>query len=224
MGQFHFMPEPTRRMRSRTIVSLALFALVALALPLIINRHSSQANSPATEVPRLTKRLASDNSVKASQAQSIQPLHSLQGKPASDYLKEHGLYVRLQNLIEAAQYQIEQQSQAQKPGALRSGPRKNNTTEIYEAINPAQKLRARFNGRDVVLQTLTKKGTTTLQARLRLRSFGYGHRMLTAAAGTMRVDGNRIEIGRRLATQSNPTNTDQDSSDEMVEWYQNRKD
>src|SRR5712692_5036775 len=211
-------------MRSRTIVSLALFALVALALPLITSRHGSQANSPATKVPKLTKRLASDNSVKASQAQSTQPLPSLQGKPASDYLKEHGLYVRLQNLIEAAQYQIDQQPQAQKSSALRSGLRKNNAAEIYEATNPAQKLKARFNGRDVVLQPLTNKRTTTLQARLRLRSYGYGRRMLTAGAGTMRVDGNRIEIDRRLATQSNPTNTDQGSSDEIVEWYQNRKD
>ena len=211
-------------MRSRTIVSLALFALVALALPLIISRHGSQANSPATKVPKLTKRLASDNSVKASQAQSTQPLPSLQGKPASDYLKEHGLYVRLQNLIEAAQYQIDQQPQAQKPNALRSGLRKNNAAEIYEATNPAQKLRARFNGRDVVLQPLTNKRRTTLQARLRLRSYGYGRRMLTAGVGTMRVDGNRIEIGRRLATQSNSTNTDQGGSDEIVEWYQNRKD
>src|SRR6266849_2522128 len=211
-------------MRSRTIVSLALFALVALALPLIISRHGSQANSPATKVPKLTKRLASDNSVKASQAQSTQPLPSLQGKPASDYLKEHGLYVRLQNLIEAAQYQIDQQPQAQKSSALRSGLRKNNAAEIYEATNPAQKLRARFNGRDVVLQPLTNKRTTTSQARLRLRSYGYGRRMLTAGAGTMRVDGNRIEIDRRLATQSNPTNTDQGSSDEIVEWYQNLKD
>src|ERR1700686_3289294 len=213
-----------RRMRSRTIVSLALFALVALALPSIISRHGSQANSPATRVPKLTKRLASDNLVKASQAQSTQPLPSLQGKPASDYLKEHGLYVRLQNLIEAAQYQIDQQPQAQKSSALRSGLRKNNTAEIYEATNPAQKLRARFNGRDVVLQPLTNKRTTTLQARLRLRSYGYGRRMLTAGAGTMHVDGNRIEIDRRLATQSNPTKTDQGSSDEIVEWYQNRKD
>ena len=211
-------------MRSRTIVSLALFALVALALPLIISRHGSHSNSPATKVPKLTKRLASDNSVKASQAQSTQPLPSLQGKPASDYLKEHGLYVRLQNLIEAAQYQIDQQPQAQKSSALRSGLRKNNAAEIYEATNPAQKLRARFNGRDVVLQPLTNKRTTTLQARLRLRSYGYGRRMLTAGAGTMRVDGNRIEIYRRLATQSNPTNIDQGNSDEIVEWYQNRKD
>jgi FG-GAP repeat len=204
--------------------SLALFALVALALPLIISRHGSQANSPATKVPKLTKRLASDNSVKTSQAQSTQPLPSLQGKPASDYLKEHGLYVRLQNLIEAAQYQIDQQPQAQKSSALRSGLRKSNAAEIYEATNPAQRLTARFNGRDVVLQPLTNKRTTTLQARLRLRSYGYGRRMLTAGAGTMRVDGNRIEIDRRLATQSNPTNTDQGSSDEIVEWYQNRKD
>jgi hypothetical protein len=211
-------------MRSRTIVSLALFALVALALPLIINRHGSQANSPATKVPKLTKRLASDNSVKASQAQSIQPLHRLQGKPAGDYLKEHGLYVRLQNLIEAAQYQIDQQPQAQRSSAVRSGLRKNIAAEIYEAINPAQKLRARFNGRDLVLQPLTNKGRTALQARLRLRSYGYGRQMLTAGAGTMRIDGNRIEIDRRLATQSNPTNTDQGSSDKIVEWYQNRKD
>ena len=211
-------------MRSRTIVSLALFALVALALPLIISRHGSQANSPGTKVPKLTKRLASDNSVKASKAQSTQPLPSLQGKPARDYLKEHGLYVRLQNLIEAALYQIDQQPQAQKSSAMRSGLRKNNTAEIYEATNPAQKLRARFNGRDVVLQPLTNKRTTTLQARLRLRSYGYGRRMLTAGAGTMRVDGNSIEIVRRLATQSNLTNTDQGSANEIVEWYQNRKD
>ena len=211
-------------MRSRTIVSLALFALVSLALSLIINRHGSQSISPATRVPELPKPLASNNSVRDSQAQSTQPLPTLQGKPAGNYLKEHGLYVRLQNLIEAAQYQIDQQPQAQTSGALRSGLRKNNAAEIYEAINPAQNLRARFNGRDVVLQPLTKKRSTTLEARLRLRSYGYGRRMLTAGAGTMRVDGNRIEIDRRLATQSNPTNTDQGSSDEIVEWYQNRKD
>src|SRR5215207_6392355 len=191
-----------RRMRSRTIVSLAFFGLVALSLPLIINRLGSQSNSPATQVPELPKRLVSDNSVRDSQAQSTQPLPSLQGKSARDYLKEHGLYVRLQNLIEAAQYQIDQQPQAQKSSALRSGLRKNNAAEIYEATNPAQKLRARFNGRDVVLQPLTNKRMTTLQARLSLRSYGYGRRMLTAGAGTIRVAGNRIEIVRRLATQS----------------------
>ena len=211
-------------MRSRTIVSLALFGLVALALPLIVNRHGSQSNSPAIKVPEPPKRQASNNSVRDSQAQSTQPLPTLQGKPARDYLKEHGLYVRLQNSIEAAQYQIDQQPQAQKSSALRSGLRNKNAAEIYEATNPAQNLRARFNGRDVVLQPLTKTGTTTLQARLRLRSYGYGRRMLPAGAGTMRVDGNRIEIRRRLVNQSNPINTDQDSSDEIVEWYQNRKD
>ena len=211
-------------MRSRTIVSLAFFGLVALALPVIINRHGSESNRPVTKVPELPKRLASNNSVKDSQAQSTQPLRSLQGKPARDYLKEHGLYVRLQNLIEAAQYEIDQQPQAQKSSALRSGLRKNNAAEIYEATNLAQKLRARFNGRDVVLQPLTSKRMTTLQARISLRSYGYGRRMLTAGAGTIRVNGNRIEIDRRLTTQANPTNTDQDSSHQIFEWYQNRKD
>ncbi|HET6646633.1 MAG TPA: hypothetical protein VFH01_04855, partial [Pyrinomonadaceae bacterium] len=81
-------------MRSRTIVSLAFFGIVAVALPLIINRHGSQSNRPATKVPELPKRLASNNSVRDSQAQSTRPLPSLQGKPASDYLREHGLYVR----------------------------------------------------------------------------------------------------------------------------------
>src|SRR5258708_19392718 len=118
-------------MRCRPIVSLALFALVALALPLIISRHGSRANSPATKVPKLTKRLASDNLVKASQAQSTQPLPSLQGKPASDYLKEHGPYIRLQNLIEAAQYRIEQQPQAQTPSALRPALQKNTAPKTY---------------------------------------------------------------------------------------------
>lgn len=211
-------------MPSRTIGSLALLALAALALPSTISRHGSQANSPATKAPSLTTRLAPDNSVNASQSQSTQPPSSLQGRPATDYLKEHGLYVRLHNLIEAAHYQIDQQPQARKSSALRSGLRKNNATEIYEATNPAQKLRARFNGRDVVLQPLTNKRTARLQARLRLQSYGYGRRMLTAAAGTIRVEGNRIEIDRPLASQSNPTNTDQGSSDEVVEWYQNRKD
>src|SRR6185369_17779375 len=118
---------------------------------------------------------------------------------------------RLQNLIDAAQYQIDQQ------------PQENNAAGIYEATNPAQNLRARFNGRDVVLQPLTNKRMTRLEARLSLRGYGYGRRMLTAGAGTIRVDGNRIEIVRRLTTQSNPTNTYQDTSDEIVEWYQNRK-
>ncbi len=152
-------------MRSRTIVSLALFALVALALPLSINRHGSQANSPATKVPKLTKRLASNISVKASPAQSTQPLPSLQGKSASYYLKEHGLYDRLQNSIEVAQYQIEQQPESQQSSSLRSRLRKNDAAESYEATNPAQTLRARFNGRDLVLQPLTDKRTTTLHAR-----------------------------------------------------------
>jgi outer membrane protein assembly factor BamB len=210
-------------MRSRTIVSLAL-ALVALTLPLIINRHGSQSSSPATKVAELPNRLASNNSVSDSQPQAIKPLTSLQGKPARDYLKERGLYVRLQNLIEAAQYQIDPQPQAQKSSALRSGLQKNDAAEIYEATNPAQNLRARFSGRDVVLQPLTNKRMTALQARLSLRSYGYGRRMLTAGAGTIRVDGNRIEIVRRLTTESNPTNTNQDNSDEIVEWYQNRKD
>ncbi|HEX5703009.1 MAG TPA: PQQ-binding-like beta-propeller repeat protein [Pyrinomonadaceae bacterium] len=95
-------------MPSRTVVSVALFALVALALLLTTSRFDSQANSASTSVPSLTTRLASDNLAHASQTQSTQPLLNLQGKPAKDYLKEHGLYVRLQNLIEAAQYQITQ--------------------------------------------------------------------------------------------------------------------
>ena len=209
-------------MRSRTIVSLTLLALVAFALPLIISRHGYEPNSPTTKVSKLSKRLALDNSIKASPAQSTQPLSSLQGKSASYYLKDHGLYDRLQNSIEVAQYQIERQPESRQSGSLRSSLRKNDAAEIYEATNPAQTLRARFNGRDLVLQPLTDKRTTTLQARLRLRSYGYGRRMLSAGAGTMRVDGNRIEISRRLATQSN--NSDQEGSDEIVEWYQNRKD
>ena len=203
-------PGRFRRIFSRTTVSLALFALVALGLP-FITRYGSQSNSPDAKVPALPKRQASNNSDRDSQAQP-----ALQGKPARDYLKEHGLYVRLQNLIEAEQYQIDQQTQSEK---FRSGPGKNNAAEIYEATNPAHKLRARFNGRDVVLQPLTNKRMTKLQARLSLRSYGYGRRMLTAGAGTIRVDGNRIEIARRLTT-----NTDQGSSNEIVEWYQNRKD
>src|SRR5215208_6983748 len=81
-----------RRMRSRTIVSLALFAVVALALPSIINQHDVKTNTPETKVPERPRRVASINSFRDSQAQSTQPLPSLHGKSARDYLKEHGLY------------------------------------------------------------------------------------------------------------------------------------
>src|SRR5688572_22650606 len=101
-------------MRSRTIFSLALFVLVALALPLIINRHHSQANNPAIKVPELANRLASTNTVRDSRAQSSHPLPSNQGKPARGYMKEHVLHVRLQNWIEAAQCRIHRQPPAQK--------------------------------------------------------------------------------------------------------------
>jgi len=207
---------------SRVAVFLAL-SLLAVALILIIGRQGSQAINPNSKVPKLTNPTVSDNSVKDPPAQSTQPLPGLHGKPAGDYLKEYRLYDRLQNSIEAAQYQIDLQPPAQKSSA-RSGQPGSDAPEIYEAINPAQQLRARFNGRDVELQPLTRRRTTALQARLRLRSYGYGDRMLAAGAGTMRVDGNRIEIGRRLATQSNPATSDQAGSDAIIEWYQNRKD
>ena len=71
-------------MRSRTIVFMALFAVVALALPLIINRHGSETNSPATKVPEQPKR---PNSVRDSQAQSPQPLPPCKATPPKIILK-----------------------------------------------------------------------------------------------------------------------------------------
>src|SRR5689334_21469894 len=117
-------------MSSSTIVSLALLSLVASAGPAIIKRQGSQAYSPATRIPDPPTRVPSGGPVRDSQAQPIRPVPSLQGKPARDYLKEHGLYARLQNLIDAAQYQIDQQPQPQKSSASRSGPRENTAAEI----------------------------------------------------------------------------------------------
>jgi hypothetical protein len=75
-------------MRSRIVISLALFAVVALALPSIINRHGAKTNSPETKVSEWPRRVASNNSVRDSQAQSTQPLPSRHGNQSYDIAAE----------------------------------------------------------------------------------------------------------------------------------------
>src|SRR2546425_1357317 len=47
--------------------------------------------------------------------------------------------------------------------------------------------------------------------------------MLTAGSGTMRVDGNRVEISRQLRLQRLSDKDRQASQGEITEWYLNRK-
>ena len=66
----------------------------------------------------------------------------MRGQPAVDYLKEHGLYDRLHESIEASQYELDQLPQSRPAG----------TGAVYRANNPAQHLRASFSGEQMLLE------------------------------------------------------------------------
>jgi len=63
-------------MRSRTTISLVLFALLSLGLSAII----CQANGPTPKVPNLAKRLAPNDPVKASETASATSISCVRGE------------------------------------------------------------------------------------------------------------------------------------------------
>ena len=158
---------------------------------------------------------------KGERAAAPQAHTKLQGKPALDYLKEHGIYDRMSASIEATSYEVGRATQGSLPRTLRG----RGSAEVYTATNSAQNLNVYFSADRVLLQPLEGGCKSGTQASLQLRDYGYGSRMLSARAGMMRVEGNRMEIRRELGGgQSSASNKGEAGSQGKInEWYLNNK-
>jgi len=128
-------------------------------------------------------------------AAASQSLPALQGQPAVNYLKENGLYGRLQTAVESSRYEIQHASRSGLPQTLKAAG------EIYQAKNPGQHLQAFFSAGQVVLEASPSVCNRDWQAGLKLRGVGYGERVSAAPAGSPRTNGNRIEIPRGMLTE-----------------------
>ncbi len=71
--------------------------LMALALGLLVG----------LAVCNVTNRSAQGASAKPDGAASHEPMPSLQGQPAIDYLKQHGLFDNIKTAVEANSYKIQ---------------------------------------------------------------------------------------------------------------------
>jgi hypothetical protein len=159
---------------------------------------------------------------KSESAATPQTPANLQGQPALDYLKKQGIYDQLRASMEAASYEIDR---APKDGLPRTLKGRRGGAEVYTASNAAQNLGAYFSDDRVMLQPLDDSRKAGAQASLQLRDYGYGSRMLSAVAGTMRIDGNRVEIIRELGGgQSSATDkSEAGGRGKITEWYINSK-
>jgi hypothetical protein len=129
--------------------------------------------------------------ISANAASAGQPLPALQGQPAVDYLKEHGLYNRLHESIETSQYELEQLPQSRLAGM----------GAAYQANNPAQHLQASFSSEQMLLEPVSCGGTRHWQAGLKLRGVGYGARLNAVTTGRLRASGNRVDIPHAALTE-----------------------
>lgn len=129
---------------------------------------------------------------------------SVHGRPALDYLKEHGLYDRLRAEREASLYEFDRPPMAGMPKALtpKGAP--------YRATNPAQRLRAYFSGEQLLLEPVHGGEARGWHATFALRGYGYGSRRVSASPQRMSARGNRIEIEHA-------------GSGRLTEWYVNHR-
>jgi hypothetical protein len=162
---------------THSLTRLRLISLAALSLTVTFLLKADRPVTSASAIP------------------GMQTLPALQGQPAVDYLKEHGLYNRLHNSIETSQYELAPLSQNHLA----------RTSTAYQASNPAQHLQASFNGERVLLEPLRNTSRQDWRAGLQLHGVGYGARVNSVAPGQLCANGNRIEITRAA----------------LVEWYVN---
>src|SRR5205085_11303695 len=122
---------------------------------------------------------------------------------------------------EADSYNVDRAPQGGLPRTLRQ----RGGAEVYTATNAAQNLSAYFSSDRVLMQPLQDGCRSGAQAVLQLRGYGYGSRMLSAGAGTLRADGNRVEISREIGSgQSSASEKNKRASrGKITEWYLNSK-
>ncbi len=128
---------------------------------------------------------------------------ALQGRPAIDYLKQRGLYGRVRASVEASRYEIGWRERTGLAGLKKA----------YQAVNPAQNLRAYFSPQGVRITPREANARPSWQFGMKLRGAGYGERLSEVIAGPMIADGNRIEI--KQSAIRNPQSA-------ITEWYVNK--
>jgi predicted amidohydrolase len=131
------------------------------------------------------------------------PLPALQGEAALNHLKGQGLYGSLQEAVTAARYGFYQEPK-------RSGE--------WLAYNPAQRLSARLTPDGLQVVTGSDEGRTQ-RLGMKLRSAGYGERLMAAKAGrpaSISDGGDRAEIHHEL-----PQFQSRNSQSAIIEWYHN---
>ena len=121
-----------------------------------------------------------------------------QGQAALAQLKERGLYDSLQEALATARY-----------GVYPEQPH----LATWQAENPAQQLRARFTAEGVQVQVKPGHGDPQ-RIGMKLRSVGYGERLVGVSAARLTSSGSRIEYRRSLVGNDSAAGA-------VTEWYVN---
>ncbi|MDQ3013064.1 MAG: FG-GAP repeat protein, partial [Acidobacteriota bacterium] len=140
-------------------------------------------------------------------AKPNEPMPGLQGQPAIDYLKQHGLFESVKAAVEAGRHEIKWLPNAGRPGL----------GGAYQANNSGQNLRASFSRAGALITPHQSCAGASWQMAMKLRGVGYGERLSKVAQGPMRASGNRIEFQKVaiIRSASGPQSA-------IVEWYVNK--
>jgi hypothetical protein len=138
-------------------------------------------------------------------AQPILTLPALQGAPAVQQLKEHGLYDSLAQALDETRYKLQWDAQ----------PALSGLPAAYHADNPSQRLAAYFTPTELHLASIaavsefTASAPSTWRAAMRFAGYGYGENLMPVPGiAELTAEENRIEYRR-------PTLR-------LTEWYANR--
>ncbi|MCW5970331.1 MAG: FG-GAP repeat protein [Blastocatellales bacterium] len=133
---------------------------------------------------------------------------SLQGQPATDYLKKEGLFEKVKAAIEADRRELRRVKEEGVKGA----------GTVWEARHQGRNLRAMFTREGVRLTPVENCAGEKWQAAVSLKGVGYGEKLKRAVAGPMRVEGNRIELQKLIVD-----GVGEGQGAAITEWYVNKE-
>lgn len=167
----------------------------------------------------MTLTMKADESIARASAVA-NPMPGLQGQPAIDYLKQHGLFKSIKDAVEADRYEMHWVSEGlpeRLPGTGHPG-----SSEGWQANNPNQNLQASFSRDGALIAPRQSCTGTTWQMALKLHSIGYGKRLSQVAQGPMRASGNRIEYARSVNLPNPQSAFRLGRNPQLTEWYVNK--
>ncbi len=175
---------------------------------------------PSAGVPEPARVLATDTDRSAAV-----PMPTLQGKKATDYLKQHESYASLEEAIAATRYRVVPASRKDPNSVTGSGV-------AYQASNPQQGYQTLFTPEQILVMPRTAATPApggeapVWQVGLKLTGYGYGERLSAIRPGVITTHANRIEIARGLQRQRGTDGKPESNVDvrdaSLVEWYVNR--